>query len=46
VTNDFLDTGVLLSKSELSYVYGFVYHNIFYEITKRCSYMKSILFHC
>jgi len=27
------------------YVYGSVYHNIFYEITNRCSYMQSILFH-
>ena len=28
------------------YVYGSVHHNIFYEITNRCSYMHSILFHC
>ena len=28
------------------YVYGSVHHNIFYEITNRCSYMQSILFHC
>ena len=28
------------------YVYGSVHHDIFYEITKRCSYMQSILFHC
>ena len=28
------------------YVYGSVYHNKFYEITNRCSYMQSILFHC
>jgi len=28
------------------YVYGSVHHNIFYEITIRCSYMQSILFHC
>ena len=27
------------------YVYGSVHHNIFYEITNRCSYMQSILFH-
>jgi hypothetical protein len=27
-------------------VYGSVHHNIFYEITNRCSYMQSILFHC
>ena len=25
------------------YVYGSVHHNIFYEITNRCSYMQSIL---
>ena len=30
----------------LFYVYGSVRHNIFYEITNRCSYMQSILFHC
>ena len=30
----------------LFYVYGSVHHNIFYEITNRCSYMQSILFHC
>ena len=28
------------------YIYGSVHHNIFYEITNRCSYMQSILFHC
>ena len=28
------------------YLYGSVHHNIFYEITNRCSYMHSILFHC
>ena len=28
------------------YVYGSMHHNIFYEITNRCSYMQSILFHC
>ena len=28
------------------YVNGSVHHNIFYEITNRCSYMQSILFHC
>jgi len=28
------------------YVYGSVHHNIFYEITNRCNYMQSILFHC
>ena len=28
------------------YVYGSVHHNIFYEITNRCSYVQSILFHC
>ena len=28
------------------YVYGSVHHNIFYEITNRCSYKQSILFHC
>ena len=28
------------------YAYGSVHHNIFYEITNRCSYMQSILFHC
>ena len=28
------------------YVYGSVHRNIFYEITNRCSYMQSILFHC
>ena len=28
------------------YVYGSVHHNILYEITNRCSYMYSILFHC
>jgi len=28
------------------YVYGSVRHNIFYEITNRCSYIQSILFHC
>jgi len=28
------------------YVYGSVHHNILYEITNRCSYMQSILFHC
>ena len=28
------------------YVYGSVHHNIFYEITNRCSYMQTILFHC
>jgi hypothetical protein len=28
------------------YVYGSVHHNIFYEITNRCSYMQSILFRC
>ena len=27
----------------LFYVYGSVHHNIFYEITNRCSYMQSIL---
>ena len=27
------------------YVYGSVHHNIFYEITNRCSYMQSNLFH-
>ena len=27
------------------YVYGSVYHNIFYEITNRCSFMQSILLH-
>ena len=26
------------------FVYGSVHHNIFYEITNRCSYMHSILF--
>ena len=26
------------------YVYGSMHHNIFYEITNRCSYMQSILF--
>ena len=31
---------------EWFYVYGSVHHNIFYEITNRCSYMQSILFHC
>jgi hypothetical protein len=30
----------------LFYLYGSVHHNIFYEITNRCSYMQSILFHC
>jgi len=30
----------------LFYVYGSVHHNIFFEITNRCSYMQSILFHC
>ena len=30
----------------LFYVYGSVHNNIFYEITNRCSYMQSILFHC
>ena len=30
----------------LFYVYSSVHHNIFYEITNRCSYMQSILFHC
>ena len=30
----------------LFYVYGSMHHNIFYEITNRCSYMQSILFHC
>jgi len=30
----------------LLYVYGSVHHNIFYEITNRCSYMQSNLFHC
>ena len=29
-----------------TYVYGSVHHNTFYEITNRCSYMQSILFHC
>ena len=28
------------------YVYGSVHHNMFYEITNRCSYMQTILFHC
>ena len=28
------------------YVFGSVHRNIFYEITNRCSYMQSILFHC
>jgi len=28
------------------YVYGSVHHNIFYEITNRCSSMQSFLFHC
>jgi hypothetical protein len=28
------------------YAYGSVHHNIFYEITNRCSYMQSTLFHC
>jgi hypothetical protein len=27
-------------------VYGSVHHNIFCEISNRCSYMQSILFHC
>jgi hypothetical protein len=27
------------------YVFGFVHHNIFCEITNRCSYKQSILFH-
>ena len=31
---------------QLFYVYGSVHHNIFYEITNRCSYMQAILFHC
>ena len=35
-----------LKEGILSYVYGSVHHNIFYEITNRCSYMQSILFHC
>ena len=29
----------------LFYVYGSVHHNIFHEITNRCSYMQSILFY-
>ena len=39
---------LLLSKLEfvIFYVHGSVHHNIFYEITNRCSYMQSILFHC
>ena len=32
--------------SNLFYIYGSMHHNIFYEITNRCSYMQSILFHC
>ena len=31
---------------EIIYVYGSMHHNIFHEITNRCSYMQSILFHC
>jgi len=31
---------------DIFYVYGSVHHNTFYEITNRCSYMQSILFHC
>ena len=30
----------------LYFVHGSMHHNIFYEITNRCSYMQSILFHC
>ena len=26
---------------EVFYVYGSVHHNIFYEITNRCSYMRQ-----
>ena len=36
----------ILKTEKLFYVYGSVHHNIFYEITNRCSYMQSILFHC
>ena len=32
--------------THIYYVYCSVYHNIFYEITNRCSYMQSIVFHC
>jgi len=28
------------------YGYGSVHHYTFYEITNRCNYMQSILFHC
>ena len=35
-----------LMKFRVFYVYGSVHRNIFYEITNRCSYMQSILFHC
>jgi len=34
------------NKTKKYYVYGSVHHNIVYEITNKCSYMQSILFHC
>ena len=37
---------VLVVQCWVIYVYGSVHHNIFYEITNRCSYMQSILFYC
>ena len=45
---NFLPLAITLPNKEGKsiYVYGFVHHNIFYEITNRCSYMQSILFHC
>ena len=37
----------ILVLNDVFHVYGSVHHNIFYEITNRCSsYMQSILFHC
>ena len=35
-----------INMTSVFYVYGSVHHNILYEITNRCSYMQSILFHC
>ena len=44
----YLSTGIFPHAKDVStfYVYGSVHHNIFHEITNRCSYMQSILFHC
>ena len=36
----------LTLKDNLFYIYGSVHHNLFFEMTNRCSCLQSILFHC